>query len=220
VDSEKPAESTGSPTSRLPATTGESYPGAGDGRGKISGAELDRWAAVRVGALLSLPESNARSFSVAFALGSILDDRGTTRSLGVGSRSPGTLVTKKRAAHIREVLGISPQRWRALLADWTARYLAHRCSPGVVVLFRQPLLERCPSASCGEFVQGPGRGQRPAIEAPPRGRPFPKSARDASGKALVMQALGAATASASAPQRQAPLSTDPEHHKLRSATKG
>jgi hypothetical protein len=177
---------------------------------EISEAELDRWSAARVGALLALPESNARSFAVAFALGSILDDRGTTRSLAVGSRSPGTLITRKRAARIREVLGISDRRWRQLVLDWVYRGVAHRCSPGVVVLFRKPFLEYCPSASCGEFVEGPGEGPTPAFRTGSRGRPFGSTP---AAEAEASLPPGGATTTAGAALRLPHLRANPEHHK-------
>jgi hypothetical protein len=144
---------------------------------------------------------------VAACIGSILDENGTTRSLGVGARSAGVLISKNRAARVRAVLGISPQRWRALVADWTARFVAHRCSPGVVVLFMRPLLEECPA--CHEAIEV--EGEAPSMKSKPRGRPFERNARDASAETLVMQASSAADASATAPLRQALSGTEPKH---------
>jgi hypothetical protein len=170
-------------------------------------AELDRWASIRVATLLHLPESNARAFMVAACIGSILDEDGTTNNLRSGTRSPGVLISKKRAARVRQVLQISPQRWRALVADWTARCVAHRCSPGVVVLFTKPLLEECPA--CHKAIEV--GGEAPSMKSKPRGRPFERNARDASAETLVMQASSAADAGVTAPLRQAFSGTEPEH---------
>jgi hypothetical protein len=173
-------------------------------------SEFDRWASVRVGTLLQLPESNARAFMVAASIGSLLDERGTTNPLPVGARSPGVLISKKRAARIRQVLGINPRRWRVLVADWTDRYVAHRCSPGVVVLFTTPFLELCPA--CGEYTEGRGEGPRPSIEAKPRGRPFGNGTDSAAETALIVPPSGADSA-AGAAQIVPLLSTNTAHHK-------
>lgn len=125
---------------------------------------------------------------VAASIGSILDENGTTNHLRNAARSPGVLITKKRAVRIRQMLGISPQRWRAYVADWTDSYIAHRCSPGMVVLFTRPFLEECPA--CRKYTEG--RERKPTIMAKPRGRPFQESAADASGETPQKQAPRAA----------------------------
>jgi len=92
------------------------------------------------------------------ALGSILTETGSTRSLGIGSRSSGTLITRKRAELIRQVLCMGDRRWRQLVRDWRHRGLAHRCSVNALVLFRKPFPEFCPWVGCGADVESPGRG--------------------------------------------------------------
>jgi hypothetical protein len=94
-------------------------------------------------------------------------------------------------------------------ADWTDRYVAHRCSPGVVVLFTTPFLELCPA--CGEYTEGRGKGPRPSIEAKPRGRPFGNDTDSAADTALIVPPSGADDA-ASAAQMVPLLSTISEHH--------
>jgi hypothetical protein len=180
-------------------------------------AELDRWASIRVATLLRLPDGNVRAFMVAASIGSILDENGTTNQLRNAAKSPGVLVTKKRAIRIRQMLGISPQRWRAYVADWTDRYVAHRCSPGVVVLFTRPFLDECPA--CRKYTEGPGK-RKATIIAKPRGRPFQESAADASAETPQRQALRAANRFAGAPQRQAVLSTSKDTPKDRVAMRG
>lgn len=120
------------------------------------------------------------------------------------------LISKKRAARIRRVLGINPRRWRMLVADWTDRYVAHRCSAGVVVLFTKPFLEECPA--CREYTEGRGEGQRPAIEAKPRGRPFQNGTESATETALIVPPSGADSA-ARAAQIVPSLGTNPPHQK-------
>lgn len=169
-----------------------------------SEAELDRWASIRVTTLLQLPDSNARAFMVAASIGSLLDENGTTNPLRNAARSPGVLIIKKRAVRIRQMLSISPQRWRAYVADWADRYIAHRCSPGVVVLFSRPFLDECPA--CHRYTEG--RERKPTIMAKPRGRPFQDSAANRFAETPQRQAPRAANRFAGAPQRQARLSTN------------
>jgi hypothetical protein len=145
---------------------------------------------------------------VAASIGSILDENGTTNKLKSGASSPGVLISKKRAAHIRRVLGINPRRWRVLVADWTDRYVAHRCSAGVVVLFTSPFLSECPS--CGKWIEGRGEGKTPSIEARPRGRAFQSGTDAAADTALIVPPSGADSA-ARAAQIVPPSGTNPPH---------
>jgi hypothetical protein len=181
-----------------------------EGPVELRQAQLDRWASVRVATLLQLPESNVRAFMIAASIGSILDENGTTNRLKSGASSPGVLISKKRAARIRRVLGINPRRWRVLVADWTDRYVAHRCSAGVVVLFTKPFLEECPA--CGKWIEGRGEGTRPSIEAKPRGRAFERGTDDAAETALIVPPSGADSAVRAA-QRVPRLGTNPPHQK-------
>ena len=92
------------------------------------------------------------------ALGSILKETGSTRSLGIGSRSSGTLITRKRAELIRQVLcmGDRDRRWRQLVRDWRHRGLAHRCSVNALVLLRKPFPEFRRWVGGGADVESPG----------------------------------------------------------------
>jgi hypothetical protein len=179
-----------------------------EGPVELRPSELERWASVRVATLLQLPESNARAFMIAASIGSILDENGTTNKLKSGATSPGVLISKKRAARIRRVLGINPRRWRVLVADWTDRYVAHRCSAGVVVLFTKPFLEECPS--CREWIEGRGEGRRPSIETRPRGRAFQSGTDAAVETALIVPPSGADSA-VKAAQIVPSLGTNPPH---------
>lgn len=86
-------------------------------------------------------------FAVASALGQFLNSDGTTARLRSGREASGVLLTMARARLVREVLNIGPRRWRALVSEWEARYVAHRCGRGRVVLFTRPLLEICPGCT-------------------------------------------------------------------------
>jgi hypothetical protein len=129
----------------------------------------DRYSPVRVSTLMRLPESNARSFMIASALGNILDGDGTRNSLKSAKDATGVVISEKRRDVILEQLGIGLRRWRRLVHDWELRYLAHRCSPGVVVLFTKPFLQECPA--CHVEISGTGETPSP-IRPKPRGRPF------------------------------------------------
>ena len=170
-------------------------------------SELERWASVRVATLLQLPESNARAFMIAACIGSILDENGTTNQLRSGASSPGVLISKKRAARVRQMLDINPRRWRTLVADWSDRYVAHRCSPGVVVLFTKPFLEECPS--CHRYTEG--EGKRPAIKAKSRGRPFARNGTDSAAETALIVPRGGADSAAGAAQIVPSLGTNPPH---------
>jgi hypothetical protein len=173
-----------------------------------SEAELDRWASVRVSTLLHLPDSNARAFMVAASIGSILDENGTTSTLKTGARATGVLVSKKRAERIRQLLGINPRRWRWLVADWTARGVAHRCSCGVVVLFSKPLLSECPR--CGAWIEADK--SMPSRKAKPRGR-FGKSGSTTATEMAASLPQSGAVSAAGVAQIVPFLRTDPDHHK-------
>jgi hypothetical protein len=118
---------------------------AEEGLVEVGPSVLDRYSPVRVSVLLHLPESNARSFLVASALGGILDREGTRNSLKSAKDATGVLITKKRREVVIGELGIDLRRWQQLVNDWERREIAHRCSPGVVVLFTRPFLEACPA---------------------------------------------------------------------------
>lgn len=117
---------------------------------------LDRYSPVKVSVLLHLPESNARSFLIASALGAILDRDGTRNSLKSAKDATGVVISEKRGDRIRRELGIGPRHWRRLVNDWERRQIAHRCSPGIVVLFTTPFLPECPA--CQKAGRGPTSG--------------------------------------------------------------
>jgi hypothetical protein len=174
----------------------------------------ERYSPARVSAFLRLPESNARSFAIASAIGSILDGDGTTNTLRSAKQATGVLITRKRIPAVLDALGILERRWRALVDDWTVRQVAHRCRPGVVVLFTMPFLEECPS--CNGVVEAT-RLPLPA-RAKPRGRSYGTNATKRTGSssaaetAVVVPPSGADSAAAPA-QRVPLLRTNAPHHK-------
>jgi hypothetical protein len=68
----------------------------------------DRYSPVRVSALLHLPESNARSFMIASALGNALDGDGTRNSSSPPRIATGVVISKRRREVILEVFGDQP----------------------------------------------------------------------------------------------------------------
>lgn len=171
----------------------------------------DRYSPIKPEVMLRLPESNARAFWIASTIGRFLGQSGSSERLLSGKDATGTLVTKRRAVVVREELGISPQRWRALVADWERRGIAHRCSPGQVFLFAKALLAECPACHAEilvtEMAPSPRRN---------RGKGFAANARDASADAPLAQALRATSASADAPLAQTSSGTNGSHHQNRS----
>ena len=155
----------------LPAASGTPVNGPRPGPRPMG--STDRYSPVRVSALLHLPESNARSFMIASALGNALDGDGTRNSLKSAKDATGVVISKRRREVILEVLVINPRRWRQLVDDWTDRYIAHRCSPGVVALFTKPLLTECPN--CHRWIEGSAEA-KPPMKSKPRGRSFGRTA--------------------------------------------
>ena len=185
---------------------------AEDGPVESRPSMLDRYSAVRVSALLHLPESNARSFLVASALGSILDCDGTTRSLKSAKEATGVLITRKRRDLIIDQLGITPRHWRRLIDSWQRRQIAHRCSSGTVVLFIHAFLVECPACHQPTEVT-----EIPSRKALPRGQPFGQSGPTTSAKADLLRPLSGADMSAQAAQPRPFLSTKLEHPESRVA---
>jgi hypothetical protein len=129
--------------------------------------DASRYSAVSVGVMLKLPESNARSFMVAAALGRFLRLDGSSDRVRGGKDVGGTLVTGRHRPAILEALGIDARRWRRLTEDWEARYVAHRCGKhgrgprGAVFLFAQWLYAKCPACHVPLYVNGlPPAAQR------------------------------------------------------------
>lgn len=168
----------------------------------------DRYSPVRVSALLHLPESNARSFMIASALGNALDGDGTRNNLKSAKDATGVVISKKRREVILEVLVINPRRWRQLVDDWTDRYLAHRCSPGVVALFTKPLLTECPN--CHRWIEGSAEA-KPPMKSKPRGQPFGRNGTGTAAQTALVLPPGGAMTAAGAAQRVPFLGTDSEH---------
>jgi hypothetical protein len=109
-----------------------------------------RYSPISVAVFQRLPESSARAFAIAAALGAILDKNGTTRALGNGKQASGSLVRRDRLPAILLALGIqgqplSTRQWRRYVAAWEHEFVAHRCGPGLVFLFRLPFLSECPA---------------------------------------------------------------------------
>jgi hypothetical protein len=144
-----------------------------------------RYSPVSVAVYQRLPESSARAFAIASALGTILNQDGSATSLGNGRQASGTLVRKDRLPAILAALGgLSARQWRRYVTAWEEAYVAHRCSAGTVFLFRLPLLDQCPTckaeiefdhvAKSPHLNRGAGYGGRSMtapedVQRPPRG---------------------------------------------------
>jgi hypothetical protein len=119
----------------------------------------ERYSPVTIAVLLRLPESNARAFIVASALGRIFRRDGAFEPLATAKSAGGIVVGPKQRRRVLAALGISPRRWNQLVADWTSRYVAHRCGPGTACLFVRPLEARCPA--CLSEIPIPAHAPRP-----------------------------------------------------------
>jgi hypothetical protein len=167
----------------------------------------DRYSPTSVEVLLRLPESNARNFVVASALGRIMRKDGTWEPLRNGKDAAGSLITKRRRGIVLEALKISAVRWRHLCLDWERRYVAHRCAPGVVFLFAHSLYDECPACRAELLVD-----HMPPSAHRDRGPGF-ESGRDATTEAVVLRPPGGTRATTRPTLARPPLGTNAPHHK-------
>jgi hypothetical protein len=124
----------------------------------------NRYSPVSAAVMFQLPESNARSFMIASALGPWLDIDGTRKQLRSGKEAGGTLIRRRERRVILVALGIDERRWRQLVIDWERRYVAHRCGPGTVFLFAKWLEDECSACHAeilhdGALPPGPDRAR-------------------------------------------------------------
>ena len=168
----------------------------------------DRYSPVRVSVLRHLPESNARSFMIASALGNILDGDGTRNNVKSAKDATGIVISKKKRDVILGELGIDARRWRRLVSDWERRQVAHRCERGVVTLFTKPFLPECPS--CRQPVEAT-EGQTPSIRSKPRGAAFGEAGRIDPSKRVRSALLSGADRTARAAQIEPFSGTNSEH---------
>ena len=167
-----------------------------------------RYSPVRVSVLRHLPESNARSFMIASALGNILDGEGTRNSIRSAKDATGIVISKRKRDVILEELGIDARRWRRLVSDWERRQVAHRCERGVVTLFTKPFLPECPS--CRKPVEAT-EGQTPSIRSRPRGVSFGEAGQIDPSKRVRSTLLSGADRTARAAQIEPFSGTNSEH---------
>jgi hypothetical protein len=110
--------------------------------------DAERYGSMSVATLQRLPDSNAKAFMVAFALGASLNSAGTSEKVRSGKQVSGSLIRKHRLPVVLEALNdLDPSQWRRYVRDWTGRHIAHKCGPREVCLFRLPNLLACPA--CG-----------------------------------------------------------------------
>jgi hypothetical protein len=173
---------------------------------EISQAERDRYSPARLSTFHQFPGTSLKAFMVASARGNILDADGTRNSLRSAKDATGVLITRKRRDLIIDELGIDPRRWRRLVDEWQRRQIAHRCSPGVVVLFTQPFLVECPA--CHQPTEATEILPRKARR---RGKPFGEAGQLNPPGRVDSTLLRGADAPAQAAQMRPLSGTDSEH---------
>lgn len=173
----------------------------------IGGYDPDRYAPTSVAVLLQLPESSARAFAVASALGRILDLQGTSERVRNGKEASGTRIDRYRLPDVLEALAISDRQWRRYIAGWERDYTAHRCGGGRVFLFAKSLPETC--AECGtEIVYD----HAPSSPRRKRGAGFAGNGRTTATQADALRPKSGAGTSASPAQERPHTRTDATHH--------
>jgi hypothetical protein len=111
-----------------------------------------RYSPANVSLWQRLPESNARAFAIATALGSFRDGSGSSKKVTSGKQVRGSVVSRERLPAVLEAVGISERQWRRYKAEWCHLYTAHDCPTGIVTLFTQPNLD-APCPGCGEDME-------------------------------------------------------------------
>jgi hypothetical protein len=111
-----------------------------------------RYSPVTVDIWQRLPESNARAFAIASALGSFRDASGSSDKLRSGRQARGSVITRKRLSAVRAAIGISDRQWRRYKKEWVQLYVAHECQPGTLTLFTQPVVQD-PCPGCGQAME-------------------------------------------------------------------
>ncbi len=165
-----------------------------------------RYSPVSVAVWMRLPESNARAFGIGFALGTMLDAAGTSAPVRNGKQISCSVIRRERLPAVLEALGkLNPRQWRRYVGDWVARYVAHKCAPGVVCLFRLPNLSECPACKAEIPVD-----HVPEPAHKPRGPGF---GRFTSTHADVLRPLSGTRTSAPSVQERPRLSTTAPHRK-------
>jgi hypothetical protein len=150
---------------------------------------LDRSSPASVAALLRLPEANARSFSIASALGRFFDHDGSFKEVRSLKEIGGSFIGPKQRGRVLQALNVKERRWQELVTDWEGRYVAHRCGPGGVALFAKPLLESCPT--CNAYIE--------ITDTPPNPSARRKRTSTAPQSAGVLRSKRTNTAPGSAP---------------------
>jgi hypothetical protein len=172
-----------------------------------------RYSPVSVAVLQWLPDSNARAFVIASALGSIRDLSGSDAPLKSGKGAGGSLITHRRLPAILQACNISSRQWRRYVADWVSRYVAHRCGSGVVFLFAVPPFESgCPACRVPIVVD----------HIPPSWRHKGRGRNATQGRSRYGQFGGARTATGAARERPdfEPRSSTPERRVLQGVEEG
>jgi hypothetical protein len=104
-----------------------------------------RYSPVTVAIWQRLPESNARAYAIASALGSYRDGSGSSKDIRSGREAAGSLVSLRRLPAVLSAIGISRRQWTRYVAEWEQLYVAHRCALATVFLFTRPEFLECPS---------------------------------------------------------------------------
>jgi hypothetical protein len=110
-----------------------------------------RYSPVQVAIWQRLPESSARAFGIASALGSYRAARGSSAPLRGGREACGSFVARRRVPAVLQAIDCSDRAWRKYVKSWVELYIAHRCERGAVFLFTAPELRAC--ANCGERLE-------------------------------------------------------------------
>jgi hypothetical protein len=135
-----------------------------------------RYAPTSVEVLMRLPASNARNFEIAAALGYKKTETGG--AVLSGRDVAGSLITRNSLPKVLEAIGIGERRWEQLVADWVARYLAHRCGPRRVFLFvNHAIRDACPNCHAEIEVD-----HQPPTPTHPRGAGFDQRSDPSVGK--------------------------------------
>ncbi len=182
-------------------------PHQGNTANPSAGYDANRYAPTSVAVLLLLPESSARAFAVASALGRFLDQQGTSERVRSGKEASGTRIDQHRLTIVLEALAIQERQWRRYVADWERRFTAHRCGQRRVFLFARALPQTC--AGCDADVI---YDHVPSSPRPKHGAGFAANGRTTTGPTVVLRPKSGAVTTATAAQERPLTRTDVPHH--------
>jgi hypothetical protein len=115
--------------------------------------QRQRFSPATVAVLLRLPQSPARSFLIASALGKSIRRDSTFLPARHGKDVIGVFIGRAQRKTIIEELGVTARRFNQQIDAWVKANIAHRCRRGEVCLWLTPFMDECPGCGVEPVVE-------------------------------------------------------------------